>query len=253
MLTTVSKPQPMTVRYFREHIPDDYINIIACYARDGDIKNMSQVLHYGFDININLYNDGTTLLTHAIAENQYEMCEFLLKNGADVNIEIDEKNLLIMLLKQPASSLDLRIFKLIVDAGCNIEYEDFYGVNPLYYAIINGHFEACEYLIRAGVNTNIIYGVVDASPLHIACQNGNYDMCVLLVEYGVDIFAKTYFDTTPSDFARYSNIKLYEYLKLREQERELLNQSFKRGNFEADDESEIEVEKIVLEEIENIC
>ena len=250
MLSVMQQPTTTTVRYFREHISDNYINIIACYARDGDIKNMEQVLQYGFDINTILYSDNTTLLVHAILENQTKMCQFLIENGANVNIVLQNgDNLLIMCLRNPVFTINLDIFKMLVDAGCDMKYIDYFGNNVLYYAIPTNHIEAIEYMIQAGLNININLNTGKSTPLHLASLYGHYDLCVLFVEYGADILAENIAGKRPSGLAIH-NRKLSEYLKQKEDERILVNQIFKRGRIEEETNTEEDIEQLLLEDIE---
>jgi len=201
--------------------------IINC-IEDGDIETIKAVIENGFDINKKLNYIGHTLLSIAIKNLQYNICEYLIENGADVNIVVFGENFLTetnIFNKQGNICYNepyyFQYIKLLVDAGCNVNFENNYKKTPLFISIIYQNYEICEYLVQHGANVNYDNNLNDI-PLHIVCcsfysyynyycylisdacklQIGSYKlkiishfqdlykMVVLLVENGADVLQK---------------------------------------------------------------
>ena len=108
-------------------------------------------------------------------------------------------------------------------------------------AVSKKQYDECLRLIKLGANVNNYYNI---SLLHNAALLHTSDICVLLVDNGADVLCKDICGNRASDYC-HIDTRLHHYLKQKETEREILNQSFKRAHIEDDDEEEPE---ILLEE-----
>ena len=114
------------------------------------------------------------------------------------------------------------------------------GITLLMLAVAHENYDACKYLIEKGANVNLQtnYGL---TALHYASHRHNYDICVLLVENGADILLGNYIGILPSNCCGNDSSKsksLYRYFQQLELERKTLNQCFKRGHIETDDDDD---------------
>jgi hypothetical protein len=207
----LTEKKKLLIRYVdhTQYYLNKNINDIVLAAYNNNITKIQQYIKNGLDINSKIYLD-TTLLVHAINREHYELCEFLIKNGADVNIIINDENLLMRIINfsKHCFNPNFKIFKLLIDSGCDVNYTNSFGFNTL-------HF-----LCMQGSNNHVFYKIIE-----------------LLIENGIDIFAKDNTGNIPSywfssDLSKLLNSKVYTFLKQKEQELELFNQSFKRAHIE---------------------
>lgn len=111
----------------------------------------------------------------------FTMVEKLIQAGCDINIGSQDHAPLFLAAR--LGRLD--IVKALCLAGCDKDIANKYGVTPLYEAIHKGHFHVAEYLVENGCNKNKadIYGVC---PLHIASLSGDLPAVKLLFTGGAD-------------------------------------------------------------------
>ena len=72
--------------------------------------------------------------------------------------------------------------------------------SPLHIAAKNGNTRACDILIHAGIDINIIdkYG---KTALHIAAKRGHFQVCLLLLENGINMELRTNKEKLANDYA----------------------------------------------------
>ena len=106
---------------------------IACNFQLEDIINL--LIKYGIDLNIKDYENEFSALHYIINLNNVKILKILLKEGADPNIQ------------------------------------DAFGNTPLHYSILEGNFEASNFLINSEYTKNIInfnlYNIDSKLPLHL--------------------------------------------------------------------------------------
>ena len=230
------------------------LNDIALSAYRGDFENIKQLLQNGLDINAKIQDD-TTLLVHAVNGVQYELCKYLIKNGADVNIIVEDdnklQNLLTLIIKNPhyikntSSYTNVKIFQLLIDNGCDVNYMNDFQLTPLVYSIFNysrnqkvgcNYNEYTEILLKHGANPNP--KTINFPLLHRASSSYSRDVCELLIEYGADVLAKDEYGHYASHWCSYHSVECYNFLKQKEEEQELLNKSFKRAQIEDENDTD---------------
>ncbi len=105
------------------------------------------------------------------------------------------------------ASYDVEVLKVLLDAGANIDAENWFGKTSLYYAIQFNNYESVQYLLQQGADVNhqyfdqeelygytsmpciSIYGTL-RTPLMHAAQHASLPVVKLLLESGADLSAK---------------------------------------------------------------
>ena len=154
-------------------------------AKQGE-TNIVKLLHErGADINSRNSRLGFTPVHVAAEYNHHDTLEYILSKGVDVNV----KN---AWLQTPLSQVswkqqtDVEIFKVLVDAGAEINTRDNKGFSPLHKTAYAGKIEATHYLISKGADINIKTDD-GQTPLMRAAKSGQYDIVKFLLESGAEI------------------------------------------------------------------
>lgn len=139
-------------------------------AKKGDLPRVQRLVT---SENINCRDAqgrNSTPLHLAAGYNNFEVAEFLLENGADVNAQ---------------------------DKG---------GLIPLHNASSYGHLDIAALLIKHNtvVNATDKWGF---APLHEAAQKGRTQLCALLLAHGADAFMKNQENQTPIELATAEDVK----------------------------------------------
>ena len=136
-------------------------------AEGGNIIAVKRHLAAGSDIESRCIDCGGTALGHAARNGHKGIVEFLISNGADVNVNIDGTP-----LHPAAFKGDKEIAELLISKGADVDAKDENGDTPLNWAAAGGHKEIAELLIAAGANVSAISdgGI---TPLYIATEPGN--------------------------------------------------------------------------------
>ena len=158
-----------------------------------DIKNTAKILDLGMDINLHgryrldLYSNSIyqkyTFLTEACRKNYPYMVKFLLNRGADVDQESDEG--MTPLIMASLSPSRIKIIRLLLAAGADVNKVDAVGNTALSHACENGCVESARLLLDAGADTDTqdIYG---QTPLYYACSRGHTETARIIINAGAD-------------------------------------------------------------------
>ena len=153
--------------------------------------------------NINSYKDseGESYLSRLLVEillfklkvdNLYELVEFLIKTGIDVNSKNEFKRTALMYVKDP------KIAKMLIDNGADINHKDYFSYSALAYALFRGDFEVVKLLtnltdikeiIKSLELKNLNMGDYYDIPLTTATENKNMPVINALLELGADVNA----------------------------------------------------------------
>ena len=194
------------------------------------------------------------LLVYAIKNCNESECNRLIKLGADVNYIKDNYNLIMFAIVNYNNN-SFNIIKMLVEAGCNINFSNVNKHTPLIYSIIFYHYDVFEYLLEKGADVNhknireknvLFHLILSTRDKEYISNIKIIKYCNLLIDYGIDILAEDIHGYRAHDYCHKfnKNIKIYEFLKQKEAEREILNQCFKRAHIEADsDDNESDVEE----------
>lgn len=197
-------------------------------ARLGDVQSMEKLFESGtFDASY-CDQEGITPLHWAAINNQYAMCQFLLKEGADVNKKGGESvatpamwaaqrchyytvNLLLQHGADPLVTdiqgyniLHLATFEgnifllvLLLHQGINVDVPDSHGHTALMWAAYKGFPTCVDLFLRWGADVHAT-DETGFTALHWALVKGSQGCMQKLLEYGADRFAETSTGKTPA-------------------------------------------------------
>lgn len=147
---------------------------------------------------------GDTPLLTAIEFGNLELVRFLIKHGADPNVEVDDGyTCLLTAIESDADESPLIVAELI-RAGADIHALGTNGWTPLHMAAARGQVEKARLLIDAGADVNR-RTEIDASetPLMEAAFTGQPSTVRLLLEHGADpAMRDTINNRTPLEIAQ---------------------------------------------------
>lgn len=96
---------------------------------------------------------------------------------------------------------DLRLTKLLLARGVDVNSKDKYGWTPLFHSVKHNNLTITSFLLGYGANPNIfsidVLGVKKITPLHLAAAQGNLDIIKLLLAYDANIDASGDDGNTP--------------------------------------------------------
>ena len=171
------------------------LNVAAKFGGVSDVENIFK----GNPEAINTQDDeGMTPLACAVVQEQVEVVQFLLAQGADPNIP--NKNGLTPL--EHACGRDktnaLALAKLLLAKGAlvnatNVTRET---IPPLEWAISSDNTELVKMLIERGADVKTRTDV-GSTPLHSAADRGDLEIMEILIAHGADVNAKITGGTTP--------------------------------------------------------
>ena len=136
-------------------------------AEGGNIIAVKRHLAAGSDIESRCIDCGGTALGHAARNGHKGVVEFLISNGADVNVNIDGTP-----LHPAAFKGDKEIAEFLIAKGADVNAMDDNGDTPLNWAAAGGHKEIAELLIASGADVNV-KGVDGETALDIATDPEN--------------------------------------------------------------------------------
>ncbi len=147
-------------------------------ARLGKIDEIKNELSKGVDINAQ--HRGASMIEAAIVEKNISLLNFLIKEGANVNIQSENGWTPLHFAAQENS---LEIVKVLLENGALLNVKDKNGNTALHTAIYNskGQGDVITLLLEGGADKNLKnnHGV---SPLDLAKQIANYDVKKFFIE-----------------------------------------------------------------------
>lgn len=177
--------------FINQSYPQQF-NQLADAVIDKDTVKMEQLLQSGIDINTQHLQTGTTVLMIASSYYYYDgIVEFLIKNGADVNLKDKEgKSALLW-----AANNSLPNAKILVASGADVNEAADDGMTPFLQAsfgVSSGKvpIEMCELLRENGANINASLtkkSVVGWTALHYAVINGDIELVSYLIQHGANV------------------------------------------------------------------
>jgi len=136
-----------------EKMTDKDIEEFTSAAHKGDIEKIKEFVKNRIDVNANNPRQvGNTALIEASKGGHLEVVEYLVDNGADVNVESEHGWTALLV-----ASLDghIEVIKYLVEKGADINHQErVYYNTALQLASQMGRIEIVEYLIRNGADTS---------------------------------------------------------------------------------------------------
>lgn len=154
-------------------------------VEDGRTNRVEKLLKNGEDLNAYAEN-GLFPLWRAAANNDYEVAVLLLENGANANQATKVPPLNSTSIAVPLQEGYLKMVKLLVEHGADVNLQGFRNFTPIRIAAQNGHLEIVKYLAEQGAD--IDFKAMDgATPLEHAASKGHLDVVAYLVESGANV------------------------------------------------------------------
>ena len=149
----------------------------------------------GADANIVQGVHHTALRAAVVGGHENVVCT-LIARGADANLR-DKDDSYETVLHLALRSGNDTIFKLLLDAGANVNTEISHPKHTLIAACNDGDTDLVELLLASGADVNVLGTGLEyqsvmppfekARPLHVACAKGYLSVVQLLLEHGADI------------------------------------------------------------------
>lgn len=162
---------------------------------------------------------GNTPLLTAIAFDNLELVQFLLLNGADPNVAVDDGYTCLLTAVESDSPNSISIVNSLIKAGADIHKTGTNGWTPLHLASARGHLEKAQFLILNGAHVNQRKQIDGfETPLMEAAFTGQSELVRFLLENGADASMRdTDNNLTPLEIAHSiasgPDPDVYNYLK----------------------------------------
>ncbi len=134
----------------------------------------------------------TTLLHLAAEEGHLKIAKLLIENGADVNAK---HSLGGTPLHLAASRDHLKIAKLLIENGADVNAKDSLGGTPLHLAASRDHLKIAKLLIENGADVNAKDSLKETA-FYFATKRRHLEIAKLLIENGADVNTKASSGTT---------------------------------------------------------
>eukprot|EP00742_Colponemidia_sp_Colp-10_P011871 GILJ01013252.1.p1 GENE.GILJ01013252.1~~GILJ01013252.1.p1 ORF type:complete len:574 (-),score=64.89 GILJ01013252.1:195-1916(-) len=165
---------------------------VACSTKDKEVPSVRLLLERGASIYINTPDDkGNTPLFAAISASNLDLVRFLLENGADVNLLLEEGTALHKSVSQSPCSREM--VELLLDHGADVILVADKGPTVLSLACSNAGGDKCavvRLLLERGAKVHINMETPDGDTLlRKAVSRKDRDLAMLLLDYGADFRA----------------------------------------------------------------
>lgn len=176
---------------------DSYKTALHYAVNNKNLKLVKALLENG--ATATALGDGNLTPLHIACEkNLYEIADLLLKHGANPNIhEMESLSNLASDLKgrrngrmartplhYAASEADLKLVKLLVEAGANVNSIAYNDRSPLHYSAYRGANDIVSYLVSKGADVNYRGKTSEDTPLGVAMYRKKHETVKLLKSLG---------------------------------------------------------------------
>lgn len=185
-------------------------NQLAEAVIEKDTSKIEHMLQSGVDINTQDKTSGTTILMIASSYYYYDdMVDFLIKNGANVNLKDSEGKTALLW----ASSNSLENVKILISNGAEVNEAANDGMTPFIQATLGVSsgkvpIEMCELLRKNGAKINAELKRQSAlkwTALHYAATNGDAELVKYLIKHGANVNKATGEGSSPLFLAKLGN------------------------------------------------
>jgi len=189
-------------------------------AWQGDLSIVRRLVEESVSVNQPCDFHGWTALHAAAHKGHVEIARFLLKQGANVNVEDDDgysplHNTADSVLKgfpRKRTEADRnRIAALLLEYGARVDATINHGDTPLHCAVATDNVGLVQLLLKNGADPNI-QQAQGMTPLHFAFSAGKDRMQVvrLLLSHSADSSVTDEYGRTPMDYAKDYHPKMFE-------------------------------------------
>ena len=189
-----------------------YGTALQAASRVGNVNMVERLLGSGAELNILQGVHGTPLRA-AVIQGHEGLVRMLINQGADVNLRYEDESDSVLHLA--LRSRNNAIFKLLLDAGADMNIQTKRKPHVLILACKHGNATLAELLLARGVDVNVLWTnpkhhiwwtrpeyranrpYKKATPLYAACTTGQLSMVRLLLDHGADIEKTNSSSATP--------------------------------------------------------
>ncbi len=174
------------------------------------LNKVKYFLSLGADINYSERGCGLTALHYALEKKYKSVVEYLIKEGADLNIRFDNG-------KSNLHMIEDDFIDILIDNGMNPEIKDFEGKTPMHYAVNYHKYNVIRLLLKRNAEIDS-RDSSDSTPLMNLIAQSRYKwdpMIDSLLVYGADINAQRKDGATPLTVAVFCSQKCVNDLKRR--------------------------------------
>lgn len=151
-------------------------------AREGKLAIIKTMLQNGFDIETKS-DSGNTALKIASKKNHFELIDYLIEQGADVNSRSTRNRS--TPLHAAAYRGHYEVVQLLLKHGADISARNHNGNTPLSLAAKKNHARVVELLLQSGASLEV-QNNKGATPLIMAAAHGSLSTTQLLLDKGAD-------------------------------------------------------------------
>lgn len=163
----------------------DGITPLMYASQEGHIEIVKLLLSSGAKLEERPYYTGITALIGSVINNQLDIADILIQNGANINAKAKDS---VSSLLYAAGYGYVLMTDMLIFYGADINAKDTDGNNAIIIAAINGYREIVDSLIRKGADVNSLDNDGN-TPLILASQNEHYDVVKLVLDNNADINA----------------------------------------------------------------
>lgn len=175
---------------------ENYLTPLIAATQKGHLKIAKLLVEKNIDID-EMSQNGKSALHFAVENQFYDIVEFLLNNGANVN----HKALGLTPLHLAAFAGNLDIVKILLQKGALVNAKNFSDTTPLSIAVQKNHYEIVKYLVENGADVYVqdhdinlksfnyrsdcvydLNAIGGVRPLLIAVDNGNQEIVEFLLQ-----------------------------------------------------------------------
>jgi uncharacterized protein len=142
-------------------------------AGNEHIALMEYLISQGADINISA-DKNLSPIEYACVRNKYEAVELLVANGGNLKSDV---------CKYAAGMNHIDLLKYLIDIGADIDFKDYEGRTALHWAAQEGFYDVVEILINKGALLDI-EDESEQTPLYIASAENFLGIVNLLLKKG---------------------------------------------------------------------
>lgn len=163
-------------------------SLLTWSIKDDDLELMKELVKAGVDFNLRDKN-GNTPLNQAIEEGNLQMVKQLINYGSNVNL-VEEGYYSPLQYAYIEASYDdkesFNIFYELIRSGADVNEKDSNGRTLMHHAVRSGDENLVKYLVDNDANIDI-KDDEGLSPLFRSIENENNEMAKLLIQLGADV------------------------------------------------------------------
>lgn len=180
------------------------------------VENVKKLV-YSYSNAINLADSNyETPLMRAAGINCLQSVQFLLQNGASVNLQAKDKSTALIkaidCYDSTFSNFSIEVIRVLIEAGANVDLQNEVGETALYIAVRKGHDNIIRMLLAAKANVNLATKIGKTCFMETASDGSIDGDDKLLLNAGADVSACTVDGDTAVLLAA-GTVKKWEFIK----------------------------------------